>query len=350
MFLRPFRFPRRRRALVCALALALSTGSALAETVNIYSYRQPDLIQPLLDGFTKETGIETKVLFADKGLGERIAAEGPNSPADVLLTVDIGRLQGAKELGITQPVTSPVVKENVPARYRDPEGHWTGLTTRARVVYASRDRFPGDEITYEELADPKNRGRVCTRSGQHAYSIGLFAWKLAQDGEDETRLWLAGLRDNLARKPAGNDRAQVKSIHSGECDLAIGNTYYMGKMLTNEEEPEQKEWAASAKVLFPTSKKGGTHQNVSGVVMARHAPHPEAALKLIEYLSTDEAQRVYAEANYEYPVKPGVPVSDLVASWGEPKADTVTLDAVARNRKRASQLVDEVDFDAGPQS
>ena len=343
------RLRRRRRTVLCALALSLAAGTAAAETVNIYSYRQPELIGPLLERFTAETGIETQVLFASKGLGERIAAEGANSPADVLLTVDIGRLAGAKELGITQPVRSAVVDENVPARYRDPEGHWTGLTTRARIVYASRERFPDDAISYADLADAKYKGRVCTRSGQHVYSVGLFAWKLANSGEEQTREWLSGLRDNLAQRPAGNDRAQVKSIHAGECDLAIGNTYYMGKMLTNEKEPEQKDWAASVKVLFPTDGEAGTHQNIAGVVMAKHAPNPDAALKLIEFLSGDEAQELYAEANYEYPVKPGVPVSDLVKSWGEPKPDDTTLDAIAKNRKRASELVDEVNFDAGPQ-
>ena len=344
------RLRRQRRALLCALALSLAAGSAAAETVNIYSYRQPELIKPLLDRFTQETGIETQVLFASKGLDERIAAEGANSPADVLLTVDIGRLQGAKDMGITQPVRSEAIEANVPAQFRDADGHWTGLTTRARIVYASRDRFDGDEITYEDLADPRYRGRVCTRSGQHAYSVGLFAWVLANEGEAKTREWLTGLRDNLARRPAGNDRAQVKAIHAGECDLAIGNTYYMGKMATNDEEPEQKEWAASVKVLFPTLGEAGTHKNVSGVVMAKHAPNPDAARKLIDFLTSDEAQRIYAEANYEYPVKPSVPTSDLVKSWGEPKPDDTTLDAVAENRKRASELVDEVNFDGGPQS
>ena len=341
----------RRSALACAFALAVSVPVAAADVVNVYSYRQPDLIQPILDRFTQETGIATRVLFAPKGLAERIAAEGANSPADVLLTVDIGRLEGAKAMGITQPVRSHVIDANVPARFRDPEGHWTGLTTRARVVYASRERFEGDEIRYEDLADPKYRGRVCTRSGQHVYSIGLFAWKLAREGEEKTRRWLSGLRDNLARRPAGNDRAQVKAIHAGACDLALGNTYYMGKMLTNEKEPEQKDWAASVKVLFPTDEGGaGTHVNLSGVVMARNAPNPDAARKLIDFLTGEEAQRLYAEANYEYPVRPGVESSALVRSWGEPVPDDAALDTVAAHRKRASELVDEVNFDRGPQS
>ena len=345
------RILRRRRALVCALALAATTTTALADgVVNIYSYRQPDLLKPLTDAFTRETGIETRVLFSEKGLADRIAAEAQNSPADVLLTVDVSRLAGAKDRGITQPIESETVARAVPEHLRDPEGHWVGLTTRARIVYASKDRFEGGEITYADLADPKYRGRVCTRSGGHVYSLGLISWKMARDGEDATRQWLEGVRDNLARKPAGNDRAQVKAVHAGECDLAIGNTYYMGKMLTNEKEPEQKEWASSVKVLFPTDGDAGTHVNISGVALAKHAPNKAEALRFIEFLTSDMAQRVYAEANFEYPVKAGVPVSDLVRSWGEPKPDATALDAVARNRKRASELVDETGFDQGPQS
>ena len=345
------RILRRRRLLICALALAATTTTALADgVVNIYSYREPDLLKPLTDAFTKQTGIDTQVLYATKGLADRIAAEGRNSPADVLLTVDISRLDDAKALGITQPVESAQVSENVPETLRDPEGHWIGLTTRARIVYASKERFAGDEITYGDLADPKYRGRVCTRSGAHEYSLGLISWKLAREGEDATRKWLEGLRDNLARKPAGNDRAQVKAVHAGECDLAIGNTYYMGKMLTNEKEPEQKDWANSVKVLFPTDDGAGTHVNISGVVLAKHAPHKAEAVKFIEFLTSDMAQRVYAEANFEYPVKPGVEASELVRSWGAPKPDATPLAEVAKQRKRASQLVDEVGFDQGPQS
>ena len=180
---------------------AIATPAAAEGEVNIYSYRQPFLIEPLLEAFTKETGIKTNVIFAADGLAERIQAEGANSPADVLLTVDIGRLDGAKEAGITQPVTSEVVNENVPAEFRDPEGHWIGLTTRARIIYASKERVAQDSITYEELADPKWKGKICTRSGQHVYNVALFASIVAHKGAEEAETWLAGVRDNLARKP-----------------------------------------------------------------------------------------------------------------------------------------------------
>lgn len=329
---------------------AMATPAFAGGEVNIYSYRQPFLIEPLLEAFTKETGIKANVIFAADGLAERIQAEGANSPADVLLTVDIGRLDGAKELGITQPVSSEVVNENVPAMYRDPEGHWIGLTTRARIIYASKERVEQDSITYEELADPKWKGKICTRSGQHVYNVALFASIIAHKGAEEAEAWLTGLRDNLATKPTGNDRSQVQSIFAGECDLSLGNTYYMGAMLTNEKEPEQKDWANSAKILFPNSDDRGTHVNISGVVMAKNAPNPEAAVKLIEFLSSDEAQRIYAEANNEYPVKAGVALSEMVASWGEFTADTLSLDDIAKNRKAASELVDKVGFNDGPQS
>jgi iron(III) transport system substrate-binding protein len=344
-----------RRSLT-ALALgtlisALPIANAMAEgNVNIYSYRQPSLIKPLLDEFTKETGIETKVIFAKKGLSERIAAEGVNSPADILLSVGIGKLVGAREKGITQAVTNDTINANIPARYRDPEGHWFGVTTRARVIYASKERVEQESITYEELADPKWKGRICTRSGQHVYSIGLFASLVAHHGVEWTEKWLTDVKANLARKPAGNDRKQVKAIFSGECDIALGNTYYMGKMQTNEKEPAQKEWAASVKILFPNTEGRGTHVNISGVSLAKYSPNKANAIKLLEFLTSTKAQQIYAETNFEYPVRTNVPTSKLVDSWGQFKSDEIGLDAIAKFRKTASELVDKVGFNQGPSS
>ncbi|MBD1546185.1 Fe(3+) ABC transporter substrate-binding protein [Roseibium aggregatum] len=335
-----------------AVALAstfFSAAPALADgEVNIYSYRQPFLIQPLLDAFTEKTGIKTNVVFSSKGLGQRIAAEGENSPADVMMTVDIGRLDGARDLGIAAPIESTVVSTNIPAEFRDPDGMWVGLTSRARVIYASKDRVDQTAITYEELADPKWKGRICTRSGQHDYTIGLIASMIAHHGEADTEKWLEAVRDNLARKPAGNDRAQVKSIYAGECDIALGNTYYMGKMETNDKEPEQKEWAASVRILFPNSEDRGSHVNLSGVVLMKHAPNKDNALKLIEFLTSHDAQEIYAETNFEYPVTPGVAVSDRVKAWGTLKPDSMPLSDVAKYRKAASEMVDRVRFDDGP--
>ncbi len=334
---------------VSAAAMISSVASA-AEEVNIYSYRQAALLKPLLDAFSTETGIKTNVLFANKGLGQRIRAEGRNSPADIMLTVDIGRLDAAKTLGITQPVSSSVIAANVPVQYRDTDNHWFGVTTRARIIYASRDRVTQDAITYEELADPKWKGKICTRSGQHSYSIGLIASIVAHAGEKGAEKWLAAVKNNLARKPTGNDRAQVKAIFAGECDISLGNTYYMGKMQTNTKEPEQKQWAASVKLLFPNGADRGTHVNLSGMVMARYAPNAENALKLMEYLSSDRAQQLYGSANYEYPVKPGVAADARTSSWGGLNADKLPLGEIAKHRKTASELVDRVGFDDGPDS
>ena len=330
-----------------ALSSTIATPTLADGEVNIYSYRQPFLIEPLLNAFTEKTGVKANVIFAKKGLEARIKAEGENSPADLLLTVDIGRLHGAKLDGIAQSVSSDVINGNIPAQYRDVDGEWFGLTTRARVVYASKERVAQDSISYEELADPKWKGKICTRSGQHVYSVALFASMVAHKGEEEAKKWLEAVKANLARKPTGNDRAQVKAIFAGECDISLGNTYYMGKMQTNDKEPEQKEWAKSVRILFPNSEERGTHVNISGMLMAKHAPNRDNALKLMEYLSSGEAQKIYAEVNFEYPVLDGVQASDLVKSWGSFKADPISLNMIADARKKASELVDIVDFDAG---
>ncbi|MDH3194691.1 MAG: extracellular solute-binding protein, partial [Hyphomicrobiales bacterium] len=304
---------------IAYFATAAISPAGAADIVNIYSYRQPDLIQPMLDAFTAETGIETQVIFAEKGLEERIRAEGANSPADIILTVDISRLAAAKDIGVTQAVDDPAVTANIPPQYRDEEGHWFGLTMRSRVVFASRERVPQDTITYEELADPKWKGRICTRSGQHVYNIGLFASMVAHHGEAWTEDWLRGVKANLAVKPTGNDRAQAKAVHSGQCDIGLGNTYYVALMRTNEKEPEQKEWAKSIKVLFPNAGERGSHVNISGMALAANAPHRATAIKLMAFLASDAAQKLYAETNHEYPVKAGVPVSEMVASFGQLK-------------------------------
>ena len=244
---------------------------------------------------------------------------------------------------LTQPTSSPALLENVPETYRDPDGNWYGLTTRARIVYASKDRVSDGEVTtYEDLATDKWQGRICTRSGTHAYNIALTSAMVHHHGEDGAKGWLEGVKSNLARKPQGNDRAQVKAIWAGECDIAIGNTYYMGKMLADE---EQQDWANSVNVLFPTFENAGTHVNVSGVAMAKHAPNPENALKLMEYLTSPQAQEIYARANYEYPIAPGTQPDELVAGWGSFEADSVNLMTLAQHRAVALRLTEVVDFD-----
>ena len=314
-----------------------------ASEVNIYSYRQPFLIEPLTTAFTDETGIKVNIVYLRKGMIERMKAEGKRSPADVVLTVDISRLSALVEAGLTQQVVSQTLSTNVPEKYRDPAGHWFGLTTRARVIYVSKERVRTGEIkSYEDLADPKWRGKVCTRSGLNAYNLALTSAIIHHHGEDYAKKWLDGFKQNLARKPQGNDRAQVKAIWAGECDLSIGNTYYMGKML---KDPEQADWAKSVNIVFPTFEGGGTHVNVSGIGMAKFSPNKDNALALMEFLSSGEAQEIYATANFEYPIAPGTKVDDLVKSWGSFNADNVNLMTIAKLRKKALKLTEIVDFD-----
>jgi iron(III) transport system substrate-binding protein len=332
-------------AATIALSSAIFGAASAAEKVNIYSYRQPQLIDPLLKAFTAKTGIETNVVYASAGLNERLAAEGANSPADLLFTVDAGRLSEAKDAGLTQSVKLPEL-DVIPAGFRDTEGHWFGLTMRGRVVYASKERVKQDTITYDELADPKWKGKICSRSGQHVYNTSLLATVIAHKGEAAAEAWIKGVKDNMARKPAGGDREQVRDVQAGLCDLAIGNTYYMAAMLKN---PEQKVWADSVKMLFPdATTPRGTHVNISGMALAKHAPNKDAALKLMAFLASDEAQHLYAEANNEYPISPRVAPSPLVVSWGKLVPDKLPIENIAKYRKKASELMDKVKFDAGP--
>ncbi|MDW4548669.1 Fe(3+) ABC transporter substrate-binding protein [Defluviimonas sp. D31] len=326
-----------------ALSLAALAAPALAEEVNVYSSRQPELVQPLFDAFTAETGIAVNVAHIDKGLVERLSSEGDRSPADLVMTVDIAKLSQVVEAGVTQPVASEVLAANIPAEFRDPDNQWFGLTTRARIVYASKERVADGEVTtYEDLADPKWKGRICTRPGTHDYNLALMAAMIEHHGPEAAKEWATGLRANLTHKPEGNDRAQVKSIWAGECDISLGNTYYMGAMLND---PEQVEWANSVRIVYPTFEGAGTHMNVSGVAMTKSAPNHDAALKLMEFLSSDEAQKIYAELNHEFPVKPGVARSEVVASWGEFTPDSLNLMDVAKSRPEALKLMEEVNFD-----
>lgn len=330
-------------ATLAVLTTLLSVSLVHAADVNVYSYRQPFLIKPLFDAFTKETDIAVNVVFAKKGLAERLAREGKNSPADLVFTVDIGRLNEVMSKDLVQPVTSSILNTNIPAQYRDEKGRWFGLTTRTRSVYASKERADLSQIQrYEDLAAPHWKGRICMRSGKHPYNLALFASMLAHHGEAETESWLRGLKSNLARKPQGNDRAQVKAVKEGVCDLALGNNYYYGKMLSDE---EQSVWADAVHLTFPNQDDRGTHVNISGMALTKAAPNKVNAIRLMEFLSGPVAQGIYADQNFEYPVNPAVKPSALVQSWGDFKSDTLALSEIAALRKAAAQLVDKIRFD-----
>jgi len=332
-----------RRTLTTLIAASTLAAPAFADEVNIYSYRQPELIKPLTDAFTAQTGVKVNVAFLAKGMIERLAAEGDRSPADLVFTVDIARISAVVEGGFTAPVESDVLDANVPENLRDPDGHWFGLTTRARIIYASKERVADGEVTtYEDLASPKWEGRICTRSGTNAYNVALTSAVIEHKGMEGAKTWLQGVKNNLARKPQGNDRAQVKAIWSGQCDISVGNTYYMGQMLADE---EQQEWADSVRIVFPTFEDGGTHVNVSGVALIKSAPNKNNAIKMMEFLTSPKAQEIYAAANFEYPIAPGTQADPLVQSWGTFTADNVNLMTLAANRPAALKLIEEVDFD-----
>jgi iron(III) transport system substrate-binding protein len=297
----------------------------------------------MFDAFTEETGVKVNVVFAKKGLSERLVREGRNSPADLVFTVDIGRLMDVVNKDLVQNVNSELLNKNIPSQYRDPEGKWFGLTTRTRSIYASKERANLADIqSYEDLSKPVWKGRICTRSGKHPYNLALIASMIAHHGEENATQWLKGLKANLAHKPQGNDRAQVKAIKEGVCDLSLGNNYYYGKMINDK---EQIAWANAVHITFPNQNDRGTHVNISGMALTKHAPNKTNAIKLMEFLTKTLAQKMYADQNYEYPVNPAVSPSSLVQSWGEFKSDALPLSEIAKLRKRAAQLVDLVGFD-----
>ncbi|OYU19272.1 MAG: iron ABC transporter substrate-binding protein [Rhodobacteraceae bacterium PARR1] len=331
------------RLSLTALALTGVALPALAQEINIYSQRQPELIQPLIDAYTAETGVTINIAHVANGMAERLQAEGARSPADLVLTVDIARLTQIVDADVVQPVDSAVLKANIPADMRDSGDRWFGITARARIVYASKDRVkPGEVTTYEDLADPKWKGRICIRSGTNDYNIALLGAMIVHHDEGYAKTWAEGIKANLARKPDGGDKDQVKAIAAGECDIALGNTYYIGQMLSSDED---RPAAEAINVIFPKFADGGSHLNVSGVAMTKSAPNKAEALKFMEWLSSDEAQAIYAEKNFEFPVKPGVARSALVQSWGDFTVDSVPLSAVAAARPAALKIMEEIDFD-----
>ncbi len=336
----------RRLAWVALLALG-STAAAGAAEVNLYTTREPGLIQPLLDEFEKRSGIEVNTIFMAEGLLERVRAEGTRSPADVLMTVDSGNLLDLVRAGVTQGVRSDALAKAIPAHLRGGTGHWYALSLRDRVLYGAKSLDLAG-FAYEDLAKPEWKGRVCIRSGQHPYNTSLIAAMIAHSGAEKTEAWLRGVKANLARKPAGGDRDVARDILGGICDIGIANAYYVGRMKNAAPGEAERAWGEAIQVVrpvFASAARGGTHVNVSGAAVARHAPNRGNAVKLLEYLVTDDAQSRYARANYEYPVKRGVALDPIVASFGTLKVDTLPLSEIARHRRAASELVDKVGFD-----
>lgn len=328
-----------------ATILTLQTAvAASAQELNLYTTREPGLIEPLLASFTGSTGITVNTIFLKEGLPERVEQEGAASPADILMTVDAGNLVDLVDRGLTQPVDSEVLKAAIPAELRDANGNWFGLSQRARALYVAKD-LDLSSITYEDLAAPEWKGKVCIRSGQHPYNVALIASSIVHHGAADTKTWLEGLKANLARTAGGGDRDVARDIAAGICQIGIANSYYVGLMRSGAGGPEQKAWVDAIKVVLPTFEGAGTQVNITGAAVAKNAPNRDQAVQLLEYLVSDEAQKIYAEANYEYPVKPGIAVSPVIEDIAALKIDTVKLTDMAGQRKAASELVEEVGFD-----
>lgn len=322
--------------------LAFGASVAQAAEVNLYTTREPVLIQTLLTEFTQKTGVKVNTVFIKDGLLERVKAEGRRSPADVMLTVDFGNLVDLVESGLTQRVSSKTLNSAIPANLRAANGHWYALSMRARAVYVSKDRTPLNAITYEDLANPKWKNKICIRSGNHPYNTALIAAYIAHHGEKQAETWLRGVKANLARPASGGDRDVARDILGKICDIGVANTYYVGTMRTGD--AEQKRWGNAINVVLPRFKNGGTHVNVSGAVVSKHAPNRKEAVQLLEFLASDHAQAIYAQNGFEYPVKPGVKIDPIIASFGKLNIDSIRLSDIARHRKAANLLVDKVQF------
>ena len=334
--------PLSKISLLVTGLLAFGTSVAQAAEVNLYTTREPVLIQTLLTEFTQKTGVKVNTVFIKDGLLERVKAEGRRSPADVMLTVDFGNLVDLVESGLTQRVSSKTLNSAIPANLRAANGHWYALSMRARAVYASKDRTPLNAITYEDLANPKWKNKICIRSGNHPYNTALIAAYIAHHGEKQAETWLRGVKANLARPASGGDRDVARDILGKICDIGVANTYYVGTMRTGD--AEQQRWGNAINVVLPRFKNGGTHVNVSGAVVSKHAPNRKEAVQLLEFLASDHAQAIYAKNGFEYSVKPGVKIDPIIASFGKLNIDSIRLSDIARHRKAANLLVDKVQF------
>lgn len=326
------------------LGATLCAPGATAAEVNLYTTREPGLVQPLLDAFSKDSGVKVNTIFLKDGIAERMAAEGDKSPADVLMTVDIGNLVDLVDKGLTQPIQSEALNSAIPANLRDANGNWFALSVRARVLYADKDSSL-TAFNYEQLADPEWKGKVCIRSGQHPYNVALVASYIAHHGPEAAEKWLTDVKANLARKAGGGDRDVARDIMGKLCEIGIANSYYVGLMRSGKGGAEQEAWGKAIKVVLPTFKDGGTQVNVSGAAVAKNAPNKADAVKLLEYLASAPAQKIYAEANFEHPVNAAAEVTPLIAELGQLKPDSVELTKVAGFRKQASELAEKVGFD-----
>lgn len=320
-----------------------------SKEITIYTHRHYDSDKTIFANFEKETGIKVNVVKANADeLLQKLEAEGKQSPADVLLTIDAGRLVRAKQKDLLQAAQSEIIEKSVPENLRDGENFWFSLTKRARIIVYDKNKVnPEDLSTYEDLTNPKWNGKVLIRSSSNIYNQSLLASIIANNGQDSAKQWAAGLVQNMARVPKGNDRDQVKAILAGEGEIGIINTYYLGKLI-NSKDSLEVEAGNSVGVFFLNQKDRGAHINVSGIGVAKHAPNKEHAIKFIEYLVSKDVQEIFAKANYEYPVNKEASASDLLKSWGDFKEDNLPLSKLGELNKEAVIIFDEVAWDKGP--
>jgi len=331
------------RVLSCFLgAMILYSNMVFAETIGIYTHRQPFLLDPILKAYTEKTGIEFQTVYAPQGLATRIQTEGENTKADIVLTVDISRIKELADIDLLAPLQSKIIQNNVPVHLRDVSDKWTALSLRARIIAVSKERVGKEAITtIEELALPKWKGRVCSRKGSHVYNRALLASLIAHNGAEEAKKWVNGFVDNLARRPQGNDRAQAKAIFTGQCDIVLMNTYYFGKMKFSKEQPEQKEWADSMEIAFFNQEGRGQHMNISAAGILKGSKKKQLAREFLEWLTSKEAQLIYTEINFEYPVNPDSDSSEEVASWGSFKMDDLPMSIIADESPLAQRIINE---------
>lgn len=332
------------RAFGLAATLVLATafvGDAIAAEVNVYSHRKEELIKPQMEAFTRATGLKVNLVTGSAdALIERMRSEGRNSPADVVLTSDAGRLFKSKRLDLFQKVESPALRRLVPAQFRDPEGYWYGLSVRARPIFYAPDRVDPTELsTYEALTGEKWKGRILVRSSSNIYNQSLLASMIAEVGSEAAEAWARGIVANFARKPQGGDTDQLRSLAAGEGDIAIANTYYYGRLLGSDRESD-REVAAKIAIFWPNQSGRGTHVNISGGAVARFAPHRAEAVRFLEFLASDEAQEIYAEQDHEFPIRDDVPRSKIVSSMGTFKAHSLPLEKLGEHNGSALRIFD----------
>lgn len=327
--------------LVAAGVLSALSGLALAEEVNLYSSRHYQTDEALYENFTKQTGIKiNRIDGKGDALIERIRSEGANSPADILITVDVGRLWRADQAGLFQSVRSKLLEQRVPAELRHPDGHWFGFSSRARLIFTNKDAVkPGQITRYEDLTDPKWRDRVCIRSSSNIYNQSLLGSIISAHGDSGAEDWAKGVVANFARDPKGGDTDQLRSVAAGECDVGVANSYYYVRLLTSKK-PKDRETASKIAVVFPNQADRGTHINVSGAGLLKNAPNRAAAIKFLEYLASEEAQRYFADGNNEYPVVEGMAPNSALQGLGSFKADTLNVAIYGENQPLAQKIFD----------